>query len=430
MNLRAPSPAEDALAHDDAGRRQLRRLISLRWVALATMTGIIAIAHSALDFALPLLPLTVVVVSGALMNAWTRWRLTREWSVGAHEVLLHLLADTALLTAALYFSGGWSNPFVSMFLLPLVIAATSLAPRHAWIMAGATFLCYSLLGFWYVPLPHMHHGETGDFDLHVLGMWVSFVISAGVIAYFVVRMAASLRERDQELAEARERALRNQHVLALGTLAAGAAHQLGTPLATMAVVVQEIVRDRSDDVALTGELRQLRAQIDECKSIISDLVAVAGQSRGESARAESFDRFLRGTVESWRVLRPGVDVALSLDGTTPAPRIVAERTLGHTLITLLNNAADAAPDGIEMQGTWDDGTLAVEIRDRGKGIPPSVLSRAGKAATSTKSSGHSVGLLIANAALERYGGRVTLSNRVDGGACTRIELPLARITPA
>lgn len=391
------------------------------------MIAMIAVAILALRVELPTTPLTLVILAGSGLNAWTGWRLTRSRPVGAHEVLIQLLADTAILTAVLYFSGGWSNPFVSMFLLPLVIAATLLSSRQAWTMAGATFLCYSLLGFFYVPLPHMHHGEAGDFDLHVTGMWVSFVISAGVIAYFVVKMAASLRERDRELAEARERALRDQHVLSLGTLAAGAAHQLGTPLATMAVVVQEIVRDRSHDTALTAELLQLRAQIDECKAIISDLVAAAGQSRVESARAESFDRFLRSTVDSWRVLRPGVEVALSFDGSTPAPRIVAERTLGHTLITLLNNAADAASEGIEMEGTWRDGTLAVEIRDRGQGVPASVLSRAGRTATSTKASGHGVGLLIANAALERFGGQVTLSNRAGGGACTRVELPLARV---
>jgi two-component system sensor histidine kinase RegB len=276
-----------------------------------------------------------------------------------------------------------------------------------------------------VPLPHVHHGEDGGFGLHVLGMWVSFVLSAGVIAWFVVRMAASLRDRDRELAAARERALRDQHVLALGTLAAGAAHQLGTPLATMAVMLRELEHEFRNDPDLGTDLRDVRQQVDQCKSIISDLVAAAGQTRGEGGRAEAIDTFLATTVETWRLQRPGIELSLRLDGSTPPPRILAERTLGHTLVTLLNNAADASGEDLEMQGYWTTDQLTVEIRDRGDGLAPATLSRVGRMPVSTKPEGHGVGLLIANAALERFGGRVTLTSRTDRGTCTRIELPLS-----
>lgn len=410
---------------EDANRRHLRRLVLLRWIALATMAATIAVTRGVFEFALPLLPLSLIVLAAALLNGWTHWRIARPWRVRSREVLAQLLADTGALAAVLYFTGGWSNPFVSLFLLPLVMAATLLSQRHAWTMAAATFLCYSLLGFFYEPLPHAHHGDTGDFGLHVLGMWVSFTLSAGVIAWFVARMAASLRERDRELAAARERALRDQQVLALGTLAAGAAHQLGTPLATMAVMLRELEHDNVDDPVLAMDLVQLRRQVDECKTIISDLVAAAGQSRVEGGRAEAVDTFLARTVENWRALRPGVEVSIALDGTGPAPRILAERTLGHTLITLLNNAADASDQGIEMAGTWTEQLLTVEIRDRGTGLPAGLLDRVGRVPVTTKGDGHGVGLMIANAAMERLGGRVTHSNRADGGACTRMELPLA-----
>lgn len=412
----------------DSTRGTLRRLSTLRWVGLAVMASAVGVASAYLDLELPLAPLFAVLAAAAGLNLWTEWRLRRPGAVSERSVFGQLLADIGTFAGIMYFTGGWSNPFVSTFLLPLVIAATVLKARHAWAIAGATFAAYSALGFFYVPLPHLHHGGGGDFDLHVLGMWVSFVLSAGAIAYFVVKMAESLRQRDRQLAEARERALRDQQVLALGTLAAGAAHQLGTPLSTMAVMLKELAVDRVDDPSLASDLRTLRTQVDACKTIISDLVAAAGQSRIESGRAEDLQLFLERTVENWRALRPGADVTVQLEGSQPVPRIVAERSLAHTLVTLLDNAADASEEGIELRGTWTPAMLTVEIRDRGEGVAPDVLDRAGRSPLSTKPEGQGVGLMIANSALERLGGRVTLSNRVEGGACTTVLLPLSAIS--
>ncbi len=423
---------DDLPLPDSAQRRNLRRLVALRWVALAVMAITVAAVRAVYIESLEIAPIGWIITVAAALNVWTSWRVRQPRQVPDSAVFFQLLADTAVLTGVLYFTGGWSNPFVSLFLLPLVIAATVLPQRHAWAMAAATLGAYTLLGFWNVPLPHVHHdhGDSSEFGTHVVGMWVSFVLSAGVIAYFVARMAATLRERDRELASARERALRDQHVLVLGTLAAGAAHQLGTPLATMAVMLRELEHDVADDPDLATELGRIREQVDACKTIISDMLAGAGQARSEGGRAEALDRFLEGTVDSWRMLRPGVDLALRLDGPKPAPRILAERTLAHTLVTLLDNAADASTEGVEMVGSWTAERLTVEIRDRGAGLTAAVLAHVGRQPISTKSGGHGVGLLIANAALERFGGRVTLTNRDGGGAATRIELPLRALTAA
>ena len=414
----------------DAARRNLQRLAVLRTVALVAMASTIAVAELAFDQSLDLPALGVVLAAAGLLNAWTWVRVRQRPPVGEALLFTHLLADTATLTGVLYFTGGWSNPFVSLYLLPLVIAATLLPARGAWGIAGITFFSYTMLGFFFVPLPHAHHGQRSDFDLHVFGMWVSFLLAAGIIAYFVVRMAATLRERDLQLAAERERALRDQHVLALGTLAAGAAHQLGTPLSTLAIALRELQLDHRDDATLCSEIEQMRQQVGHCKAIISDLVAAAGQGRSEGGRAEAVDAFLARTLEDWRSLRPGIDVQVSLEGPAPAPTILVEQSLRHTLVTLLNNAADASDQSIELVGTWSPDRLAVEIRDRGQGVPDPILARIGRAPTSTKGPGRGVGLMIANAALERFGGRVTLSNRREGGACTRLELPLGALSTA
>lgn len=402
----------------------LARLAGLRWMALAAMAATMAWAAFGLRMELPLPPLALIVCSLVLLNLRTAWRTRHPRPVSHAEVLGHLLADVAALALVLYFTGGWANPFVSLFLLPVVIGATVLPAAHAGGLALATLAAYTTLGFHHVPLPHLHHeGGTDDFDLHLLGMWASFVLSAGVVAGFVVRLSASLRARDRELAEARERALRDQHVLALGTLAAGAAHRLGTPLGTMAVLLKDMAADAPDPAA-AADLSVLRTQVEACKGIVSDLLASAGRSRPEDGRAETVDRFLVRTVEAWQALRPGVRLHLKPVGPVPGPTILADRSLGDALQSLLDNAADASPDGIEMEARWSGGTLVVEIRDRGQGVPEHVLARAGLEATSTKPDGHGVGLMIASSALERFGGRVRLRNRGAGGACTVMELPL------
>ncbi len=410
----------------DAGARNLKRLFALRWIALAATAAVIALAKNLAAIDLPLASLGLVIGAAVALNAWTGLRLRSPRPVHDPELFLQLLADVAVLTGLLYFTGGWANSFVTLFLLPLMIAATLLPARYAWGMAAATFGCYTLLGFLYVPLPHIHHGDS-EFGLHVIGMWMSFALSAGVIAYFVVRMAESLRHRDRELATARESALRDSQVLAMGTLAAGAAHQLGTPLATMTVVVRELERSHGADPALNEELRLLRAQLDHCKQIISDIAASAGAQRAEGGTSQPLDEYLARTIESWQALRPGVNVRCEWNGPRPAPRIVNELTLGHSLVSLLDNAADASPEGIEMLGSWTSRSLSLEIRDRGEGVAPEIARTAGRTAISTKPDGHGIGLMIATAAIERFGGRVTLANRDGGGACTRLELPLEAI---
>ena len=205
----------------------------------------------------------------------------------------HLLTDVAALSALLYLSGGSANPFVSLYLVPLVIAAVALPAAFAWAMAAVTVTCYGLLFYFYVPLPALHLAH--DFGLHLFGMWVNFLVSAVIIAWLVARMAQAIRTRDAQIARQREDALRNERIVALGTLAAGAAHELGTPLSTMAVVLGEMAHEHATDGELGRDIATLRTQVDVCKHTITRMVAAAGQARAEGGGAQPVDEFLRET---------------------------------------------------------------------------------------------------------------------------------------
>lgn len=406
-------------------RPALRRLFHLRWLALVALAAVAAVSGVLSQEPLPVLMLAAVGAAVAALNLHTGWRLRQPGQAGDGALLANLALDTVAIAAVLHFTGGWTNPFCSLLLLPLVIAATALPARHTWVVAALALGGYTLLGALEPPAGHIHLGQGVDFGLHVLGMWISFVLSAGVVVSVVARMAASLRERDHRLAEARERAMRDQQVLALGTLAAGTAHELGTPLATMAVIARELEVSLGDRPDLAAEARLLRQQVDHCKTAISGLAAAAGQQRAERTASLPVDQYLARTIEGWQVLRPGVALRCRWSGEGPAPRIADERTLGQTLLSLLNNAADASPAGVEIEGRWRPGHLTLEIRDQGAGLPAEVARVAGRAPVSTKPQGMGIGLLLASSAIERFGGRIELLDRDGGGALTRVELPLA-----
>jgi two-component system sensor histidine kinase RegB len=351
-----------------------------------------------------------------------RLRVRLMAPVTAWELFAYLQLDVLALAVLLFFSGGASNPFVSLLLLPLIVAAALLPAGCVWAMAGVTVAVYTALMFHYLPLPGMLSGHGPGFHAHLWGMWLVFVISALLIAGFVARLAAMLRNRDREVARLREKALRDEQILTLGMFAAGAAHELGTPLSTIAVLAKELEREYGEDSPLCADLRTLRQQVEACKSILGDLLRSADLAADREA-AQTLDVLLERTRSRWQLLRPWVPLRVNCAGPLPPPAVVAPQTLGQTLISLLNNAADACPEGVDLAGRWDARRVVIEIRDRGPGLPSEMANRPGEAFFSTKDGGMGIGLLLANATLERLGGRVSLSRDPRGGTCTRIDLP-------
>src|SRR5512135_447461 len=438
-----------SLLATQTGHSHLRRLFLLRCGAILAQFATLILVHRFLSPDFAWLPMLGAVGFLTLVNALTWWRLSLDYPVGSLELFLQLSIDVLVLTVLLYYGGGSTNPFVSLYLLPLVIAAATLPRRHTWGMAALTLACYSLLMVWYVPLPsghaqhepaavqqmdHSHHtmpappvaeappSPLGDaFNTHILGMWLGFVISAVVVAYFVVEMARAVRSRDMQLTRVREETLRNERIVALGTQAAGAAHELGTPLSTMSVVIGEMRREcasaeQQDNLAILDE------QVHNCKRILDSLLKHAQETSSEL----SLEEFIRNVLDEWQLLRPTVHYRYQVSGLQPSPRLRADLALRSALLNLLNNAADASPDEMDILLRWNDANMTLEIRDHGPGLTAEAAARAGSAFFTTKKEGRGLGMFLANATLERLGGSVRLSNREGGGATTEVILPLRR----
>lgn len=426
----------------------LQKFACLRWYLLAGEVAAILLVPAWLDIPLPHWPMLAVVALQAIANGATHRRAVREGGRdgGPDSVFdddrffVQLIVDVVSLSVLMFLAGGAANPLISLLLPPAAVAALTLATYRAVFVCGLAVAAYSLLNFVYVPLPVADAERAAR--LHLTGMWFTFVFSVVLLAWFIVRLTAGIRQRDADLAGARERALRDERVVALGALAAGAAHELSTPLATMAVIAGELEHDPGLGEEARADLVLLNRQIVTCKTIISRLADQAGAGRLDAAAALPADRWLSEVHQRWLTLRVGAHGTLRFDGRLPAPTIIADTALEHGLINLLNNAADAsvaasAEAVADVIAGWDERWLNIEVSDHGTGFPKDILDNAGRTPVVGRSGdhssdhsgdhggGHGIGLFLARAAVSRLGGELSLHNNGDrGGGTARIRLPV------
>lgn len=420
-----------SILHQSPSGKNLLRLFQLRIIAIFFQIVIFWVVYQFIELELPWLEITLTIAILAVLNFFTWIRLRYPWPVTHPEFFIQLLIDVVGLTALLYFSGGSTNPFISLYLLPLTITAIVLPWYYTWSMAVITISCYTLLLFKYIPFPHDHLDDHSrhmfEFSLHIAGMWLTFVLSTLLITSFIARMNASIRERDNELSRSRERALQNEQIIALGTLAAGAAHELGTPLSTMAIITGEMHREVPEDPELQNNIQILRDQIAHCKQILTHLLADAGQSRVEAGSGQPADVFLQQIIDKWQLIRPSVKFIYQCKSTQPAPVIMNTHLLSQSILNLLNNAADASTELVTIFSQWDEKQLHLTILDDGTGLDTETAEHAGEPFFTRKGPGQGfgIGLFLANTNIERFGGNIRLFNRPEGGACTQVTIPVA-----
>lgn len=401
----------------------MRRVLLLRGLSIIGQCIAIIFVANVLRWHIPIWHLAIIIIIEATITIISMVRLALKWPIRNNEFFLQLLTDVSIMVGLLYFSGGPTNPFVALLLLPLVIAVTTLPETYGWTMAIITVACYSGLMLFYVPLP-LHALFSYEMKLHIWGMWIEFVMIAGIISYLVKKMGDSLHERDQTIARAREEKLKMDRVVELGALAAGVAHELGTPLATMAIITKDLQHDYKEPRDLSESLGILYDQLQRCKHILSTMSASAGQLQASSGGQVHLEEYLNNVVAKWGAAHPGVNIKVRSDGPGFATQIVAEHTLTQALTNIFNNAADESPEYVEIDIHCNDHDVVIDVRDNGHGVTLEVARNAGQPFPSKKEDGLGLGLFLATTIINRLGGSVSLFNRKEGGACTRVTLPL------
>ncbi len=422
MNPIASSPGNLTLADN------LNRLVALRWFVISGCAALLLLANAGIELVNHSTAAWLILLNYALINAGLKWWLSRRQGIHEWLFLANLALDLVLIWLFLRFSGGSANPFTLLFLLPVIVAAATLRPAAIWLLTGLSIAAYTLL-LWLTPEHHNHTAMQSSFSLHLLGMWLGLVFSAGLVAYFVTGMGRALRNSEAQLARAREQALRDERVIALGAMAAGAAHELGTPLASMNLLVDELQSTANADQAAQAQLQLLKAQIQRCKKVLSGLSAHGHELHAEAGQAMTARQLLDAVLQRWRQQRPDASVKLQWQGDIPEARLLADETLFQSLCSLLNNAADASSETIELSARLQDDVLWLDIQDHGPGISQSIAGRIGREPVTGKSAqqGLGIGLLLASSVIERLGGEVTHRSAAAGGTVASVSLPLNQL---
>ena len=402
---------------------------TLAWLRLCAVSGqalTVAIVVWGLGLAIPVVPLLGGIAVLAVFAAWVFWRLSRPWPVTPAEAFGHVAVDIGVLTWLLYFSGGATNPFVSLLVMPIALAAAALLLRYVVAVALLAAACYVLLIPLHVPLPlHATHG--GDFSLHVAGMAINFGVTAAVLAFFIARLARALRQREGEVRRERERALRDEGILAIATQAAGTAHELNTPLSTIRTLLAELRREAPADSALGEDLALLAGQADRCRDILRELVAVGGRHLAGAPRRMTLADFVAQCDDQFRLLRPEVELRIAFEADAGVRAVAAGPNLRHALLNLLSNAADASlaagSNAIELAVAANATRAEFCVRDHGSGLAPGT----GRAFETSKRDGLGLGLALAHSTAERLGGELRAEAAEGGGLLQRLRVPLAAV---
>ena len=403
------------------------RLINLRWLSVLAMLAVAAFSRSIVgtyELAPRLLALALIVggMNLVLLIVATRTRGTAD-GLPMTSAFVQLCIDLLAWASYVYLSGGATNPLITVFLPLVAIGAMVLDRVHAWILGAVAVAAYTYLWFVYQPLaiPDAQWATR----LHILGMWLVFVVSDVVVIWFIVQMTQAVRERDAALATVREQAIRNDWIVSMGSMAAGAAHELGTPLGTLNVLVDDLLDDPAVSAALRPDLELMRRQIDSCKLSLNRLAQRSGHPRAAPMAPVAAPAWLRSLMDSWMALNPSANVALTVEPAVEAQFLALDASVERAISSLLDNAQQVGASSISVSACVEGERLKVFIDDDGPGIPATLLARFAAGQPMNSERGMGVGLLLARVAIERCGGALDLGAGPVHGTRVSVLLPLS-----
>lgn len=411
-----------------AGRRNMALLVQLRWMAVAGQVITIIAVQIGLGVDLPLTSLMAVPILLVLVNLASLGAMRRRESFTNAELFAVVMLDVCALAWQLYHSGGARNPFAFLFLLQIVIGAILLDQRWSWLvgLVASSFMLF--LTFQYQPLTLPAHYQDDPLRLYLLGSLVCFFLVASLMVFFVIRLDRNRRESDAALAAFRQQVMEEDHIVRLGLLASGAAHELGTPLSSLSVIFGDWARmpEIAENPDLADDVQEIQAELQRCKTIVSGILMSAGEVRGEKPTITTMRQFLDQIVEEWRPRMPGDLIFDNWFGEDVT--IVSDTALRQVIGNVIDNAVEVSPDRIVMTAQRIDDALVLTVQDYGPGFTPEMLQNVGRPYASTKGRpGGGLGLFLVMNVARKLGGRVEVSNTPDEGACVRLIIPVASL---
>lgn len=430
------SSYEQAAADSSQGKANLKNmllLIQLRWIAVIGQIITIVIVEAGFGIDLPLLPMALLLTFMLIFNAISSWSLRHRSTLSTQSLLHALMLDVIALSIQLALSGGISNPFVGLYLLQITLAAVLLNLRAAWSVVCLATACLLLLIRFYRPLDLTLRAPTDMANLQLIGMLVCYALDAGLLVLFITRITRNLRQRDDHLAALRQRAAEEDHIVRMGLLASGAAHELGTPLSSVAVILGDWRRmpTVADQPELLADIDEMQAALQRCKTIVTGILVSSGEARGESSSITTLRTFITRVIHDWQAARPSAGLTFT-DQFGKDEYIVSDTTIQQLITNLLDNAYEVSPKKIKLHLLREQENLVIEVHDAGPGFADDMLRDFGKPYRSTKDQpGRGLGLFLVTNVARKLGGSVHVSNLdqdfIRQGAMIKVVLPLAAV---
>lgn len=428
LNLLVPASSD----RSSLGRQGLQRLLLLR--TFVTVVSIIALAILKAFYALEI-PVTFLVylITAVLISVILGyWRLRSSSFISDFELFSHILIDVFFLIILLFNTGGASNPLISYLLVLLALTATLLPQTYANIFSIGSILVYT--SFLLLDLTTDHEvamataNEERTFQLHLVGMWVIFLVSSILISVLITRMASAIKVRELNLAKARETEMRNEQLVAIGTLSAGTAHALGTPLSTMAVLLTELDKLDAEELKqsnIKDDISLLRQQVTRCKHSLTQLIRYYNKDNPEENERVSLQSFAADIQDYILNIHPTTSIDFHIDGDADVI-VTSNLSVKHAVINIIENAIKASRSHVDVGFNISKDTspkFEISIKDDGAGVPAELMEKLGKPFISSRKESMGLGIFLANAAIQRLGGTIEMLNLKKGGALSIIRLP-------
>ena len=423
------SLALDLGGESNSPRQGLQRLLLLRtFVTVAGVIGLlIFLSFRELNIPIRFIIYLVLVIFTSIFAGY--WRLKASRLVSYGELFSHILLDVAFLIILLLNTGGIGNPLISYLLVLLAVSATLLPRAFVNTFAVGSILLYTFLLFLELTADaEMGNGET-TFQLHLMGMWVIFLVSAILISVFITRMASAIQVRELNLAEARETEMRNEQLVAIGTLAAGTAHALGTPLSTMAVLLTELDKlspEELKDNDIKDDISILKQQVTRCKHSLTQLTRYYNKDSAEKEETQLLPKFVNDIQDYIINIHPSASVRFLIENAKDL-KVASSLSIRHALINIIENGIKASKTHVEVKFKITQAATTyfeVAVKDDGPGIPTKIMENMGEPFISIRKESMGLGIFLANAAVQRLDGSIEMFNLKSGGALTLIKLPM------
>ena len=417
----------------EARRLRLNTLVGLRWLALAGQSAAIVAAVFGFGLKFPVLACFGLVAASAALNLALRWRYPVSTQLSERGAAILLAYDIVQLSGLLFLTGGIANPFSILLLAPVTIGATSLSLRNALGLLVLALVCATALLRASPPLPWIGGESLSLPPMYVLAAWVALGVSVAFLTLYAYRVAAEARQTASALAAAELVLARAQHLSQIDGLAAAAAHELGTPLATVALVVREMATQPHADEAFREDLSLLEQSVERCRAILGKLSAPDGLSRQQMDISSPVEL---AEIAAAPLRLHGVDISVDGQGPEPPPKCPRSAGILYGLGNLIENAVSFAEKAVAIRTSWTKSTVTITIADDGRGFAPNVLARIGQPYLSQRDrarrkqeagGGLGLGLFIARSLLERSRASLRFGNAdpPGSGAVVTISWPRA-----